>query len=138
MDAPNTAIIRRFQQALESHLQGHAADLGAFFTPDAIWHLPRSAEAWGGRDRTGRDAILCMMKNEVPQFYRAETMRFLYHHFTEQGDRVHMHFTLHAITANGKDYSNEYQTLFRLHDGRIAEAWEYLDTAYLFSLLGSA
>ncbi len=138
MPSSATALVQTFQQQLEQFLHGAPIDLTPFFQPDAIWHLPRSAEAWGGRDRIGRNAILTMLHQEVPQYYQPGSTRFVYHHFTAEADRVHMHFTLHAITANGKVYENEYQTLFRLHDQRIAEVWEYLDTAYLFGLLGSA
>lgn len=138
MPTPAIACIHAFQQQLELFLHGAKVDLAPFFQVDAVWHLPRSADDWGGRDRTGREAILDMLHHEVPQYYRPGSTRFEYHHFTSEADRVHMHFTLHAITANGKPYENEYQTLFRLHDQRIAEAWEYLDTAYLFGLLTSA
>ena len=138
MPSPATIFIQSFQQQLELFLHGTRIDLAPFFQPDAIWHLPRSAENWGGRDRIGRDAILHMLHSEVPQYYQPGSTRFDYHHFTSEADRVHMHFTLHAITANGKAYENEYQSLFRLKDQRIAEVWEYLDTAYLFGLLGSS
>lgn len=132
----NRERILAFQQAVEDRLQGQAIDLAPFFTEDAIWHLPRSAADWGSRDRIGRDAVLRMFAEEVTQFYRPDSMRFHYHAVTAEADRVHLHFTLHAVTANGNDYENEYQTLFRLRDGCIAEAWEYLDTAYLFKQLG--
>ena len=114
------ATIQRFQQQLEHFLHGADLDLSGFFHPDAIWHLPRSAAAWGGRDRIGREAILRMLHEEVPQYYQPGSTRFVYHQFTCEQDRVHMHFTLQAITANGKAYENEYQTLFRLQDGMIA------------------
>jgi len=38
---------------------------------------------------------------------------------------------LHTRTKAGYDYDGPYHMLFRLRDGRIAETWEFLDTAYL-------
>ena len=42
-------------------------------------------------------------------------------------------FTMSAVTTNGADYTNDYHLLFRCEDGRIAEVWEHLDTAYAAS-----
>ena len=36
-------------------------------------------------------------------------------------------------TASGNDYLNQYVFVYRLVDGRIAEVWEHLDTAYVFA-----
>lgn len=36
-------------------------------------------------------------------------------------------------TADGEDYANDYHCLYRCEDGRIAEVWEHLDTAYALS-----
>ena len=37
----------------------------------------------------------------------------------------------------GKEYHGSYHMLFRVEDGRIAEAWEFLDTAYVFECLAA-
>jgi ketosteroid isomerase-like protein len=36
------------------------------------------------------------------------------------------------VAKNGKDYNNMYLFLFRVAEGRIAEAWVEFDTAYAF------
>lgn len=131
----NKAVIRNFQTALANKLSGADEDLSAWFCDDAIWHLPQSCAAMASRaDFHGRDAILAMVGADVDVFYDPASIRFDYHHITAEADRVHVHFTMYARTSNGRDYENQYQSLFKLRDGRIAEAWEFMDTAYLFSL----
>lgn len=131
----NKAVIRNFQQALARHLSGAKEDLVQWFCEDAIWHLPQSAASMASRAHFhGRDAILSMLGADVDRFYDPATIHFDYHHITAEADRVHVHFTMRARTRSGHDYENQYQTLFLLRDGQIAEAWEYMDTAYLFSL----
>ena len=36
------------------------------------------------------------------------------------------------VAKNGKDYDNTYLFLYRVTEGRIAEAWVEFDTAYAF------
>lgn len=132
--ADNKAVIQDFQRALERKLQGEKVDLADCFTEDIAWHFPQStASRSSGSDHYGKAAVLAMF-GDVDAFYIADTMQFDYHSFTAEDDRVHMHYTLRATTTSGKAYENQYQSLFRLEDGRIAEVWEYFDTAYLFGL----
>jgi ketosteroid isomerase-like protein len=42
---------------------------------------------------------------------------------------------MHARTTAGNDYHGSYHMLFRVADGKIAEAWEFLDTAYVFECM---
>lgn len=131
----NTQRIQAFQRAMERKLRGETEDLGQWFCEDILWHFPRStAEVASGCEHRGKAAVLAMLGTDVDQFYQPDSIRFDYHHFTAQDDRVHMHYSLHALTSNGREYHNDYQSLFRLRDGLIAEVWEYFDTAYLFSL----
>lgn len=38
------------------------------------------------------------------------------------------------LAASGEPYENVYVYFFRFQDGKIAEMWEHLDTAYAFAL----
>jgi ketosteroid isomerase-like protein len=51
--------------------------------------------------------------------------------FAAEGDRVAARMTGRAATTSGKRYDNSYCQLFRIDGGRIAEMYEYLDTALL-------
>lgn len=131
----NKAVINAFQQAMARKLGGAEVDLGAWLCDDVVWHFQRSLSAAGtASEYRGKEAVLGLFGGDVGRFYDPSSIRFTYHHITAEEDRVHLHFTLRARTSNGRDYENDYQSLFRLRDGRIAEVWEYLDTAYLFSV----
>ncbi len=133
----NKQIIQDFQRTLERRLRGEAADIAPFFSEDIAWHFPQStASQASGSDHYGKTAVLAMFNTDVDQFYVPDTIQFDYHAFTAEDDRVHMHYTLSAQTTSGKPYRNHYQSLFRLQDGKIAEVWEYFDTAYLYNLYG--
>lgn len=130
----NKDLILEFQQQLESKLAGNTVDLGDYFCEDIAWHFPQSTAAQSsGSDHHGKTAVLAMFA-DVDLFYVADSMRFEYHSVTAEEDRVHLHYTLRATTTNGREYCNQYQSLFRVRDGKIAEVWEYFDTAYLFGL----
>lgn len=51
--------------------------------------------------------------------------------FAAEDDRVVARMTGRATSKAGKRYDNSYCQLFRVRDGRIAEMYEYLDTALL-------
>jgi hypothetical protein len=54
------------------------------------------------------------------------------HHFVADDDLVSVHYNRAAKRLDGSDYDTEYNILFRLTDGRIAEVWEIVDTAKAF------
>jgi ketosteroid isomerase-like protein len=55
---------------------------------------------------------------------------------SEDGDMVAVHATAVGVTATGQDHRNEYHFLFRMEGGRIAEGWEFLDTAFIYARNG--
>lgn len=131
----NKNLLADFQTALAHRLKGEQVDLRRFFHRDIAWHFPKStASASSGSDHYGIDAVMAMFGGDVDAFYQPATMTFHYHSLTAEEDRVHMHFSLEAKAVNGRDYFNDYQSLFRFADGKIIEVWEYFDTAYLFSI----
>ena len=131
----NKTLIRQFQQSIEKKLQGQAISLGDFFCDDIVWHFPQSTAAVATSDiHRGKTAVLAIFDRDVSQFYVPNSIRFDYHYCTAEEDRVHLLFTMHAVTSTAKPYTNHYQSLFQLRDGKIAQVWEYFDTAYLFSL----
>ncbi len=120
---------------LEQHFAGKEVDFSQHFTEQAQWHLPQSTAT---PLLSGRDAVVAMFMQGVSSYYQPDTMRFEHLHRLAEGDLVHSHFSLSAKTANGQDYHNHYQSLFRLEQRRIAEVWEYFDTAYLNAVFSAA
>lgn len=125
--------VRNFYQAMGARKSGVDVDLGAFFTEDAEWQLPRSSPMHG--TLKGRAAVVNLFGDSVDEYYQPDTMKFDYHAEIADGDFVVMQFTLSAVTANGHDYENDYCMMFRLEDGLIAQVREFFDTAYLFSMI---
>lgn len=130
----NRSVVRRFYAAVASKNAGEDIDLTRHFTPNAEWTLPRTSPLHG--KLKGPEAIAGLFEGAVDDYYQAGSMRYDYHAELADGDFVMMQFTLSAITANGKDYENDYAMLFRLENGQIAHVKEFFDTALLFSALG--
>ena len=127
----NKRLVQRFRQLLDSRYFRAAADLMS----DGIrWWVPRSSAGLGyERPVEGREAVARLTRGASERFYRAGSMQRRYHCFVAEGDRVSVWFTMNAVTAAGEDHTNDYHCLFRCEDGRIAEVWEHLDTAYALS-----
>jgi len=56
----------------------------------------------------------------------------------EENDVVVAFMRMEMLTKAGVAYSNEYVLVFRFEDGRIAEHWEYTDTAWTFEQFDAA
>lgn len=133
----NKDTLNGFLKAVAASTSGEAVDIAAFFTDDVQWHLPQSTAQMGKSFYDGKAEVMQMFSGAVAQFYKPESMQFTYHSIIAEGEYAHCHFSLQAITANDKPYHNHYQSLFRLRDGKIAEVWEYFDTAYLFGVFSA-
>jgi ketosteroid isomerase-like protein len=105
------------------------AGKGACLTDDATWHLPGSVgRKFGTADLHGEQAKgIFVASTEVYEPGGAIDVL----HVLAEDDLVTLHCTLHARTRAGHDYHGSYHMLFRVEDDRIAEVWEFLDTAYL-------
>ncbi len=101
-------------------------------TEDVTWWVPLSAAARGlARPLNGREGALKLLGGDNSH-YRTGTMQWEFHDVLRDGERVVIHCTLRALTREGVPYENHYLMLYRFEGTRIAEAWEYTDTAYAF------
>jgi ketosteroid isomerase-like protein len=127
----NKLLVQRFRQLVDKRDFHAAADLMA----DAVrWWVTRSAARLGyDRPVEGREAVVRLAGGASDRFYRSGSIRRDYHTFVAEGDLVSVWFTMTAVTTSGEDYTNDYHYLFRCEDGRVAEVWEHLDTAYAIS-----
>jgi ketosteroid isomerase-like protein len=126
-------LVEDFHLALTAKLHGEAIELGTYLCPEVRWHLPRSSPLYD--TLKGRDDVLALFAGGVEAYYDTPSIRFTYLATLVYGDRVALQCTMHATTANGRAYENDYCMLFRVQAGCIAEVWEYFDTAHLFSTL---
>ncbi len=129
----NKQTVLQFQMAVAQQLQGEPQpQIADFLTDDAQWHLPKSLDELAlGSTKSGKKEVLSLFDDIVKRFYDPKTMSFDFHGVFSGDDKVHLHFTLTAITNTGKTYTSGYQLLFRVVDDKVAEAWEYFDSASL-------
>jgi ketosteroid isomerase-like protein len=125
----------RHKQLVEQFWHAGPEEQGAYLADDAVWHLPRSigGRRPGGADLHG-DAARAIFTEATGVYEPGATIDVL--HVIAEGDLVALHCNLHARTTSGSDYDGTYHMLFRIEGDRIAEAWEFLDTAYLMQCMG--
>jgi ketosteroid isomerase-like protein len=105
--------------------------VGALVTDDVKWWIPQSAAAQGiPRPVVGRAKLVESFWGTAR--YRPGTRHWSIERLITGGDCVAAQATLTATMVGGSDYSNQYVYIFRFEGSRIAEVWEYLDTAYFF------
>ena len=127
---PNKSAVERFLRAL---VDDDAQAMRPLVADDVIWWVPPSAAT---RFRIARP--LEGWKN-IPWLggggwkgFQPGSSAVEIHHLVAEGDFVSAHYNRTARRADGGDYDNEYNILFRIRDGLIAEVWEVADTAYAF------
>ena len=62
-------------------------------------------------------------------------LRFSIIALTAEGDRVAIEATSEGTTAGGRCYQQQYHFLMRVHDGKIVEWKEYMDTEHARKVL---
>ena len=104
---------------------------------DVVWWVPASAAAKFGlaRPLVGWDTIDWFGGKGWKAFVDGSSVLAV-HHLVAEGDLVSAHYRRTAARVGGGSYDAEYNILFRLVDGRIAEVWEVADTAAAFASRG--
>jgi ketosteroid isomerase-like protein len=110
-------------------------------TPDAKWWVPVSGAQRGIATRpiesgqTIADILTSTLSTQLYSMERTWTVEFVVADDEVGAAQVHLSTTL---AASETPYDNTYAYIFRFVDGKIAEIWEHLDTAYAFALFDSA
>jgi ketosteroid isomerase-like protein len=128
---------RDYVRAFFDVLQASRGDeMREYFTEDVRWWLPKSVELSGRGQRCldGREVVVAIVGHVDANF---KEVAYTFDHLLEDGDLVALHATARGVRHPDQPYENEYVFLFRMSDGRIAEVWELLDTALIFSGLGA-
>jgi ketosteroid isomerase-like protein len=109
----------------------HAAfdDRQRFFTEAVVWHLPPSVRVQGIEMDVGYDDTPALFEMGFATYEPG--MMWEVQHVIAEGDLVALHCTMRGRTTSGNVYHGPYHMLFRIEGERIAEAWEFLDTAYV-------
>lgn len=133
------AVVRRFLEACPA--QDFEA-LSACLAPDVIQYYQRPTGrsddgALLAASKQGRDAILAEIRDHFyVTLYAPGSASVAIERMIWQDGWIAAQFSLAARTfADGRPYENFYHFLYRVEAGRIAEYWEYVDTAYANALL---
>jgi ketosteroid isomerase-like protein len=132
------------QQLIREHFAAKdrldRAALEAQFTADAKWWPPLSGAQRGLAERpiVGGPTLAEMMATLSLKLYERERswkIEFLVADEHLGAAQVQLSTRL---AASGEPYENVYVYFFRFEQGKIAELWEHLDTAYAFALFDRA
>jgi len=109
--------------------EGDVATRTASFHPDAVWHIPGDGTLAG--DYVGPDAIFGdFYTKAVARFDPATPAQLTLRSIIADGPMAVAQWRTTGRTVTGADYDNSYCVVFEVRDGKIAEVWEYLDTAH--------
>jgi ketosteroid isomerase-like protein len=134
-DVMATEIIERHKQLLEQFwkglTRGDRQSLGAVFADDAVWHIPPYyIRLSGDADARGRDAVVKLFLDHSADFYQPQTVRLERIFLIADEQFGAIQFINRCKTVKNADYDNIYVFAFRFADGRVAEGWEHLDSAW--------
>jgi ketosteroid isomerase-like protein len=110
-------------------------------TADAKWWVPVSGAQRGIAARpiesgqTIADILTSTLSTQLYSLERTWTVEYVVADDEVGAAQVHLSTTL---AKSGTPYDNVYAYIFRFVDGKIAEIWEHLDTAYAFALFDAA
>jgi ketosteroid isomerase-like protein len=129
----NKTAVRNFLTSIPSR---DLVKISQSVTEDVVQHFqkPSTRNDDGTHNAAfvrGRDKLLNEIGTYLHQIYRPGTIEVEIERMVAEGDCVVAQFILRALTTRrGEPYENYYLFMFRCEDGRIAEYWEYLDSAY--------
>ncbi len=132
----NESDKRVVETALQAVVHEDIEAVHPLFRDDVIWwvppsagvkfHLPRPLREWGRIPWLGGPGW---------KAFEPGTSSIVIHHAIAEGGFVSVHFNRTAKRLGRGDYDVEYNLLFRLVDGQVAEVWEIADTATAFGLV---
>jgi ketosteroid isomerase-like protein len=114
-----------FERLFPALFGGDRAGLTRLLDENVVWHLPPFAAAEPMR---GRDAVIDFLIRTPAKLYQPGSLSLEPELSAVEGDRGLLLGWMTGTTAKGKPYRNRYVFAVRVRDGRIAEAWELLDS----------
>jgi ketosteroid isomerase-like protein len=129
MSAANKDAGREFLSAMFS---ADAARLAGAMTEDFAMWMPKSASTAANMPipLVGRDNAVAILTGFGGSMFKHGSVTWDEMTALAEGDRVAIQFRLRGQTSAGLDYDNTYVFLFRIAQGKVAEAWESTDTTY--------
>jgi ketosteroid isomerase-like protein len=133
--ADNKDVVRAFMAA---QTNGDAAAARRLLRDDLTFHVPVSGEKVMGIPTLtrGADSYMETRQKAVGKIYKSHARNIEMICFIAEDDFVAAFYRMNTDLAAGGAYENTYVFIYRLKDGKIAEIWENVDTAYSFMQFG--
>ena len=132
---PAEANKQLVRDAFEAMGRSDIRPLVDMMTDDFAWIIEgqsRFSRSYEGKEAVKRDLL-------APLFEAFATpYRFTIDDIIAEGDRVVVRGRGEVRTKAGKDYNNSYCFVLRIEEGRLVELREYLDTALVERVFGTA
>ena len=125
----NKAVIRDYFERVQ---RGDPA-VADLIAEDASWWVPPASPLGGVYEAKAR--VLELMGSGVDLYDPAVPMQIQVEEMVAEGEWVCVQLVIEAATARGEPYRNHYHFAFRLRDGKIIIAKEYVDTLYAQRML---
>ncbi|NRA07660.1 MAG: nuclear transport factor 2 family protein [Myxococcales bacterium] len=125
----NKAVIRDYFERVQ---RGDPA-VADLIAEDASWWVPPASPLGGVYE--GKARVLELMGSGVDLYDPAVPMQIQVEEMVAEGEWVCVQLVIEAATARGEPYRNHYHFAFRLRDGKIIIAKEYVDTLYAQRML---
>lgn len=127
---------------LDAHARVDEQEMVRLLIEDARFHTLKSARTWAGMPDviSGASTIAGMLATRHgahggPALWKVGQTNWEHHFVVEEDPYVVVFTTRRSVTVQDVDYENPYVCMFRFEGDRIADLWEYLDTAYTFSIV---
>jgi ketosteroid isomerase-like protein len=133
-----------YRQLIRDHFAAKerldAVALHGQLTDGARYWIPRAGAQRGLAERplVGREKLVEVFTKAGNALYSSKR-DWEIEHVLVDGDVGAAQLTLRTTFAvNGMPYENSYAFVFRFEDGKIAEIWEHVDTAFVFDQIDAA
>jgi ketosteroid isomerase-like protein len=120
-------IVESFLQAV---IREDVEDMRPLVRDDVVWWVPASsAIRFKMPRRLAGWSNIPWLGGAGWKGFEPGTSSIVVHHMVSENELVSAHYSRTAKLVGGADYEAEYNILFRLVGGQIAEVWEIADTA---------
>ncbi|MEI9965920.1 MAG: nuclear transport factor 2 family protein [Caulobacteraceae bacterium] len=130
-DTPNEALVRKFFEDLST---GDLDKLRPLLHPEATWEAMGKTIPGAGAHK-GHKGILDEFLGPVRGLFKPGDPKVTVRNLVGRGDLVGAETEAHGHFANGTPYDNRYCWMVEIKDGKIFALREYMDTAYILSVV---
>ena len=131
-ETPNEKLVEQFIDCLNREdLDG----LRPILHPDASWRPMTSSTIPGAGAHHGHKGIIDEFLTPVRGLFEGKDPQNVIHSLFSKGDMVAAETHGTGKLKNGKIYDNRYAWLIEVKDGRIFAIREYMDTAFIQTIV---